>query len=93
MGSGAGNSRKKCGVLHIRTLETLIYCVFEVENTPRGLYATQRAVIFLSQQMIEFLMCAALKSGSSLCMEKRKSRNVREVFYPREHCTIFVFPL
>lgn len=89
---GAGNSRKKCGVLHIRTLETLIYCVFKVENAPPGLCAPQRAVIFLSQQMIEFLMCAALKSGFSLYAKKQRSRNVREVVFPREHYATFVFP-
>ena len=71
-GSGAGNSRKKYGVLHIRIWETLIHCVFQVENALWGLYAPQRAVIFLSKQMIEFLMCAALKSGSSLYAKKQK---------------------
>ena len=70
---GAVDSRNKYGVLHMRTLETLIYYVFEVENAPRGLYAPQRAVIFLSHQMVEFLLCAVLKSGSSLYVKKQEN--------------------
>ena len=42
--------------------------------------------------MIEFLMCAALKSGSSLYMQKQNSYTVREAVFPREHCMNFVFP-
>ena len=48
-GGGAGNSRKKYGILHIRTWETLIYCVFQIENAPRGLCTPQRTVIFLAK--------------------------------------------
>ena len=80
-GGEAGNSRKKYGVLHIRTWETLIHCVFQVENASRRLCAPQRTVIFLSKQMIEFLMCAALKSGSSLYAKKQKKCDVREVIF------------